>query len=70
MFFQWWSSQRTARSVVLDENWQWSEYRHKCHNSSGSVCDGGVINAGAVGTKDISEPGIYLGNPARLQRRF
>jgi acetyltransferase-like isoleucine patch superfamily enzyme len=33
-----------------------------------SVCDGVVIGAGAVVTKDISEKGIYAGNPARLVR--
>jgi acetyltransferase-like isoleucine patch superfamily enzyme len=33
-----------------------------------SICDRVVIGAGAVVTKNISEPGIYVGNPARLQR--
>lgn len=28
------------------------------------ICDGAVIGAGAVVTKDISTPGIYAGNPA------
>ena len=35
-----------------------------------SICDRVVIGAGAVVTKNISEPGIYIGNPARLQRRL
>lgn len=35
-----------------------------------SVCDGVVIGAGAVVTKDIKEKGIYVGNPARLIRRL
>jgi acetyltransferase-like isoleucine patch superfamily enzyme len=35
-----------------------------------SICDGTVVGAGAVITKDITEPGIYAGNPARLLRRF
>jgi len=35
-----------------------------------SVCDGAVIGAGAVVTKDIAEKGIYAGNPARLIRRL
>lgn len=35
-----------------------------------SVCDGVVIGAGAVVTKDIKEKGIYAGNPARLIRRL
>lgn len=30
-----------------------------------TVCDGAVIGAGAVVTKDIKEPGVYAGNPAR-----
>ena len=33
-----------------------------------TICDGVVIGAGAVVTKDILEPGIYAGNPARLIR--
>ena len=33
-----------------------------------TICDRVVIGAGAVVTKDISEPGIYAGNPARLLR--
>ena len=35
-----------------------------------SICDHVVIGAGAVVTKDIKEPGIYAGNPARLLRRL
>jgi acetyltransferase-like isoleucine patch superfamily enzyme len=35
-----------------------------------SICDRVVVGAGAVVTKDIAEPGIYLGNPARLRRRL
>lgn len=33
-----------------------------------SICDDVVIGAGSVVTKDITEPGIYAGNPARLLR--
>ncbi|MHC4884840.1 MAG: acyltransferase [Planctomycetota bacterium] len=33
-----------------------------------SICDHVVIGAGAVVTKDITEPGIYAGNPAKLLR--
>ena len=33
-----------------------------------AVCDDVVIGAGAVVTKDITKPGIYAGNPARLIR--
>ena len=31
-----------------------------------SICDDVVIGAGAVVTKDIKNPGTYVGNPARL----
>lgn len=33
-----------------------------------TICDNAVIGAGAVVTKDITAPGIYAGNPARLLR--
>jgi acetyltransferase-like isoleucine patch superfamily enzyme len=33
-----------------------------------SVCDDVVIGAGAVVTRDITEPGTYAGNPARRLR--
>jgi acetyltransferase-like isoleucine patch superfamily enzyme len=35
-----------------------------------TICDRVVIGAGAVVTKDITEPGVYVGNPARLKRRL
>ena len=34
------------------------------------ICDGAIIGAGSVVTKDILEPGIYFGNPARLYKKF
>lgn len=34
------------------------------------ICDHVVIGAGSVVTKNITEPGIYAGNPARLLRRL
>jgi len=33
-----------------------------------NICDNVVIGAGAVVTKDITEPGVYVGNPARKLR--
>lgn len=35
-----------------------------------SICDKVVIGAGAVVTKNITESGIYVGNPARLLRKL
>jgi acetyltransferase-like isoleucine patch superfamily enzyme len=32
------------------------------------ICDNAVIGAGAVVTKDIDQPGVYAGNPARKLR--
>ncbi len=34
-----------------------------------TICDQVVVGAGAVVTKDITEPGTYVGNPARCLRR-
>ncbi len=33
-----------------------------------SICDHTVIGAGSVVTKDITQPGIYAGNPAKFLR--
>lgn len=35
-----------------------------------SICDYVVIGAGAVVTKDLTVPGVYAGNPARLLRQL
>lgn len=35
-----------------------------------SICNDVVIGAGAVVTRDITEPGVYIGNPASLLRRL
>ena len=35
-----------------------------------TICDNVVVGAGAVVTKDITQPGIYAGNPARLLRKI
>ena len=57
---------------------QWRSTSVGIHVSIGSnatimpvtICDRAVIGAGAVVTKDISVPGIYAGNPARLLRKL
>lgn len=51
----------------------WKETKIGNHVSIGSnatilpveICDHAVIGAGAVVTKSIKEPGVYVGNPAR-----
>ena len=56
----------------------WGETRIGNHVSIGTnatimpvtICDRVVVGAGSVVTKDITEPGIYAGNPARLLRRL
>jgi acetyltransferase-like isoleucine patch superfamily enzyme len=56
----------------------WRPTRIGCHVSVGTnatilpvtICDHVVIGAGSVVTRDISEAGIYAGNPARLLRRL
>ena len=35
-----------------------------------SICDNVVVGAGSVVTKDIKEPGIYIGNPAKRIRNI
>ena len=34
------------------------------------ICDKAIIGAGAVVTKDITIPGVYAGNPAKLIRKI
>jgi acetyltransferase-like isoleucine patch superfamily enzyme len=54
----------------------WRSTRLGNHVSIGSnatilpvdICDHVVVGAGSVVTKDITKPGIYAGNPARLLR--
>lgn len=35
-----------------------------------SICDNVVVGAGSIVTRDITEPGVYAGNPAHLIRRL
>ncbi len=35
-----------------------------------SICDNVVVGAGAVVTKNITKPGYYVGNPAKLLREL
>ena len=35
-----------------------------------TICDNVVVGAGSVVTRDIDEPGIYAGNPARKIRNL
>ena len=35
-----------------------------------NICDDVVIGAGAVVTKNITEPGVYAGNPARFMKKI
>ncbi len=61
-----------GRPAGGDKN-KWRETKIGSHVSIGSnatllpvsICDHVVIGAGAVVTKDITEPGNYAGNPAR-----
>jgi acetyltransferase-like isoleucine patch superfamily enzyme len=55
---------------------QWSPTTLGNHVSIGTgatilpvrICDRVVVGAGAVVTRDIDEPGVYAGNPARRMR--
>ena len=55
----------------------WRSTRIGCNVSIGTnatilpvkICDNVVVGAGAVVTKNINIPGVYVGNPARLLRR-
>jgi len=63
---------------AMGDKTQWRSTRIGHHVSLGSnatilpvnICDHAVIGAGSVVTKDITEPGVYAGNPARLLRRL
>ncbi len=56
--------------------WRATEIGHHVSIGTGAtvlpvrICDRVVVGAGAVVTKDLTEPGVYVGNPARLLRRL
>ena len=56
------------------DDWNQTRVGHRVSIGSGatilpvSICDGAVIGAGAVVTKNIDRPGIYVGNPATFRR--
>lgn len=58
------------------ENWRRSQIGNRVSIGSGAtilavdICDGTVIGAGAVVTKNITRKGIYAGNPAKLLREL
>ena len=57
---------------------KWKESRIADHVSIGtnatilpvSICSNVVIGAGSVVTKDITKPGLYAGNPAKMIREM
>lgn len=65
-------------SPAMGDKGKWEKTKIGNHVSIGSnatilpvsICDHVVIGAGSVVTKDIHEPGIYAGNPARFIREF
>ncbi len=56
-----WKTTRIAERVSIGSNATLLPVR---------VCADAVIGAGAVVTRDITEPGVYAGNPARRIRRL
>jgi acetyltransferase-like isoleucine patch superfamily enzyme len=68
---------RTGGPTARDRTDLWVATKLGNHVSIGTnatilpvtICDNVVIGAGSVVTKDITEPGIYAGNPARLLRK-
>jgi acetyltransferase-like isoleucine patch superfamily enzyme len=63
---------------AMGDKTQWKSTRIGNRVSLGSnatilpvnICDHVVVGAGSVVTKDITIPGVYAGNPARLLRRL
>ena len=63
---------------AMGDTSKWKSTKIGNHVSIGSnatilpvdICDGAVIGAGAVVTKDIKMKGVYVGNPAKLLRKL
>jgi acetyltransferase-like isoleucine patch superfamily enzyme len=61
---------------AMGDQTKWKSTRIGNHVSIGSnatilpitICNDVVVGAGAVVTKDITKPGVYAGNPAKLIR--
>ena len=56
--------------------WKWTKIGNNVSIGSNvtilpvSICDDVVIGAGAVVTKNITESGVYAGNPARFMKKI
>ena len=67
---------QALNSPSYGDRTKWKETHIGNHVSIGSnatilpvnICDNVVIGAGAVVTKDVVIPGVYVGNPAKLMR--
>ena len=63
-------------SIPIDEVWKSTSIGNNvCVGTNAtilpvSICDNVVVGAGAVVTKNITEPGFYAGNPARKLRNM
>jgi acetyltransferase-like isoleucine patch superfamily enzyme len=66
---------RTGGASRDPKDWKTTSIGNRVSIGSGAtilpvrICDDVVIGAGAVVTKDIEEPGIYVGSPAAFLRR-
>ena len=68
---------RTGGPTAHDRTDLWAATKLGNHVSIGTnatilpvtICDNVVIGAGSVVTRDITEPGVYAGNPARLLKK-
>lgn len=66
---------RTGGASRDPKDWKATKIGNRVSIGSGAtilpvmICDDVVIGAGAVVTKDIVEPGIYVGSPASFLRR-